>query len=250
MSQSELHRIDQKKSTGDIKMFIEPKDLLFEERLAPITTSFGLIEKPYIEVANCFLDWRETIKKGNKSIIKNRKKVVNGNLEDILRSLLPLNLAGLTKFLFIPTINGWTTYFDNCYRGTDSSAISYLSKLLSCHSISVFTRPNTSQRPGNLVMDYFGAEETKWRNLIRGIRLENDRGRWNFEQLGEPLPFEHIEHYSLKNKTDRFNLSLLNEYLVSIGNLTPFMEDFYLTTGDSYSILVEIDVRWKNANLG
>src|SRR5512138_3349824 len=104
-------------------MFIELKDLLVEDRLAPITTSMGFFESPYEEVARTFVEWEEELKRTGNFIKKVSIRQVSGSLEEVLKTLLPLKTNATTRHLFIPTRNGWTAYWDNGFRGTDPAAI-------------------------------------------------------------------------------------------------------------------------------
>jgi hypothetical protein len=92
-------------------------------------------------------------------------------------------------------------------------------------------------------MEVYGHEKTEWLNLIRKIRLEYDMGKWHFEQFGTPFPFEETERYQAKRKTERFDFQLLKKYLIELGGLLPFEEDFYLPAYDRSAILVQVDVK-------
>lgn len=89
-------------------------------------------------------------------------------------------------------------------------------------------------------MAVYGPKQTDWLNRIRDIRLYHDIGGWHFEQAGEPLPFEQTERYLLKKKTDRFDFSLLKQYLNQLGGLSPFDADFYLPPENPSAVLVDI----------
>ena len=240
-------------------MTISHMELLFNDRLAPITTSIGFIEGECSHVVNKFIEWREENKKFDPSIRKIKSHAVVSNLEQTLRNLLPLRMIQSTRYLFIPTTGEWTAYFDNNYRGTDSSVISYLPKLLQSRSIWIVAEPHTLRREGNtirgrqgaLLIEVYGHEQREWLNLIRKIRLENNKGKWEFEVDGEPFPFEETERYEAKRKTDRFDFDMLKRYLIALG-LSPFEEDYYLPPYNKNAVLVEISKKnpMRNKDIG
>lgn len=242
--------------TGEvINMANEFTGFLYNDRLAPITTSMGLIEEECSSVVKKFVEWREESKKFDHYTKRIRSHTVIGNLEETLLHLLPLKLVQSNRYLLIPTIAGWTAYLDNNYRGTDPAAISYLPELLNSRSVWVVARPHSLRytgstwrgREGALVMEVYGHEEREWLNLIRKIRLENDAGKWQFEQSGEPFSFEEKERYQAEQVRDRFDFDLLKRYLKALG-LSPFEEEFYLPSFDRSAVLVEITTKYSKQN--
>jgi len=228
-------------------MVQENMDLLLDDRLAPVTSSMGFIEGEFSKVAEKFIEWREEIRKIDRYTKNIRAHTVTGSLEQIIQSLLPLKMIQSNRYLFIPTLGGWTTFFDNGYRGTDPTAIGRLPELLCSRSVWIVAIPHTLQptgtpwqgRPGALIMEVYGHEQMEWLNLIRKIRLVNNAGRWEFELAGETLPFEEIERYNAKREQDRFDFEMMKRYLRVFG-LSPFDEDFYLPLHSRNAILVEI----------
>jgi hypothetical protein len=228
-------------------MIINSKELLLENKLAPITTSFGLFENTIADVVDYFYSWE----KGNDTKVV--RKNVKGNLEEVFLTILPFKEISSTKFLFIPLINGWTAYFDNTYRGTDPTAITHIPKALTSRSIWVVSQPQYPSIPKNhmeaLIMEVYGHEQMEWLNIIRRLRLECDGGKWSFEQMGVPFPFEKAERYLLKKRTDRFDLPLLKEYLHELAGLDPFDPSFYLTETGKEAVLVEVKTKWPNKDM-
>jgi hypothetical protein len=233
----------------------EQMDLLLEDRLAPITSSMGFIEGECSYVAKRFVKWRKKIGRFDFYTKHIKVKNVTGNLEEIFRALLPLKMVQSNRYLFIPTTGKWTAYFDNGYRGTDPTAISYLPELLQSRSVWVVTtlhtrQPSTSPRrskQGALILQVYGHEEREWLNLIRKIRLEIDVGKWEFQQSGEPFEFEEIERYQAKRIRDRFDFDMLERYLKAL-ELSPFEEDFYLPSYDRSAVFVEISTKHPERN--
>ena len=241
-----------------IAITIEQMKLLLGDRLAPLTTSMGFIQGDCVSVANKFIEWRKELKRRDHFIRKITHRKVSGNLEGVLRSLLPFKMISATRYLFVPTNGEWTAFFDNRYRGTDPTAISYLPELLQSRSVWVVAKPHTLQsigtswrgRQGALIIEVSGHEQREWLNLIRKIRLENDMGKWHFETFGEPFAFEETQRYQAKRVRDRFDFDLLKQYLAELG-LFPFEEMFYLPPSKSNAILVKTRTKkmWKNKNV-
>ncbi len=229
--------------------------LLLNDRLAPISSSMGFFEADCSNVAKKFIEWLEAIRKFDHYTRSIKSHTVTGSLEQTLQSLLPLKMVQSTRYLLIPTIGGWTAFFDNGYRGTDPTTISYLPKELHSRSVWVVAEPHTLRytgmtwhgRQGALILEVYGHEEREWLNLIRKIRLENNAGKWQFEQSGEPFSFEETERYQAERLRDRFGFDMLKRYLKALG-LTPFEEDFYLPSYDRSAVLVEISTKNPEKN--
>jgi hypothetical protein len=244
-----------KEYDGGEYMVHENMYLLLDDRLAPITSSMGFIEGEYSIVAEKFIEWLEEIRKTDRYTKNIRARNVMGSLEQIIQSLLPLKMIQSNRYLFIPTIGGWTAFFDNGYRGTDPTAIGHLPELLHRRSVWVVAIPHTHQltgmpwrgRPGALVMEVYGHEQMEWLNLIRKIRLVNNAGKWEFELGGKALPFEETGRYQANRVQDRFDFDMLKRYLKAF-SLSPFDEDFYLPPYNRSAILVEISTRHPERN--
>lgn len=229
--------------------------LLLDDRLAPITDSIGFIQGECAFVSGKFIEWQEELRHRFSFIKMNDVRTIPGDLEQVLRSLLPLRQGQSNRFVFIPTTGGWTAYFGNNYRGTDPSAIAYLADLSGGLTVWVVAKPYVPRRrPGGprqgrngaLIMDVTGPEETDWLNRIRTIRLENHIGRWEFSQSGQPFAFEDTERYRSRSVRKRFDFGMLKRYLEGMG-LSAFDENFYLPSNSHGAILVEQETHDSNS---
>lgn len=214
--------------------------LLLDDSLAPITSQIGFLEATSEACAQAFMEWAGPIQKARGVILKRHQ--VTGNLESILKSLLPLTSHEARRFLFIPTLSQWTAYFDNSRNGPDVPAtIPYLCRVLKCRGVRVAAIPHEPKasraRYGAIIFELYGPEITTLHNTTRSISLVNDGGRWRFDEVGEPLPFENTERYAARNKHDRFSFDELQRYLEEIA-LRPFDETFYLPPGSDSACLV------------
>jgi hypothetical protein len=219
--------------------------LLFEGRLAPITTEIGFLEVSAERAVAAFLDWMRPI---HEPLGRQFREVrVSGGLEEALLRLLPLVNIIRTRNLFIPTASPWCAYFDNGHQGTDSfSAMSYLAQRLGCRGMRVVAVPDTIEGEfrgakghyGAVILEVYGPERTDWLNTVRSISALHDGGRWDFHAGGTPFPFEETERYQARRIRDRFTFDMLERYLKQLG-LSPFDEDFYLPGPGAEAVLIE-----------
>jgi hypothetical protein len=228
-------------------MNIKSTDLLYSDKLAPITTSLGFIKADIQVVADGFHAWIHEINSRLDHQLMIMDSEITGDLETVLRSLLPLQRSNCDKFLFIPTTSDWTAVLDNGYQGTYSSTFGYLAKSLGCLALWILARPHTKRtigfnrfgRQGALIFELYGPKQTDWLNLIRQVRLENTRGKWEFSEFGEPLPFEHLEEYLVKKVKDKFTFKTFYHYLCEL-NLNPFSVEYYLPPDSSSAYLIQL----------
>lgn len=208
--------------------------LLFDGRLAPITSEMGFLEAPPAAAVQTFVDWQRPIHEPLGVSLTDGP--VAGGLEEVLLSLLPLTNVVRRRHLFVPTAGPWVAYFDNGHRGTDAfSAVSYLAQHLGCRGLRVAAVPDTIEGEfkgargeyGAVVMEVYGPDRTDVLNYVRSVAVVNDGGRWDFSQSGTPFPFEDVKQYGARRVKDRFTFEMLGRYLSELG-LSPFDEGFYL----------------------
>ena len=217
-------------------MRIAAEELLLADRMAPITSNVGFVEAPAEAVCEAFVD-------GQRPLLARRDveltaEAVGGDLEAVLRRLLPLTNVERRRYLFVPTRSRWSAFFDNGHQGTDVFApVSFLSQEQGWRGLRVLAVPHTYRRDGSgryggLALELYGpsppADEF---GHIRSIDLINDGGRWSFGVSGDPLPFEREEAYHARRKTDRFSLDLLAEYLEHLG-VHAFDASWYMPPGE------------------
>lgn len=197
---------------------------LLEDRLAPLTDTFGFLRCP-IEVAkSAFLVWQRPIQERRGTFLHERQ--VAGPLETILRELLPLTSVESRRFAFIPTHSEWTAFVDNGHHGTDAFApISYLAKKIGCTGVrATDALPGLTQ--GGTIFEMYSPEDTDWLNIERTISAIPTDGRWAFSASGSMLSFEKAEFYERRRIKDRFDSEILKQYLGEIG-IDAFNTSFY-----------------------
>ncbi|MGB9180917.1 MAG: hypothetical protein WCB68_16920 [Pyrinomonadaceae bacterium] len=219
--------------------------LLFDDRLAPLTSEIGFLKADCTVAAQAFVEWQRPIQQARGVTL--REQSVVGHLEDVLQRLLPLTSIERRRFLFIPTASQWVAYVDSGYRGTDAmSAVSYLAKRIGCSGLRLVAVPDTIQdestlargRYGATILEIYGPEDTDFLNYVRSLSVVNDGGKWTFDQGGTPLPFEDIERYRIRDIKRRFDFNILQDYLKELG-LSPFDEEFYLPASNNKAVLIE-----------
>jgi hypothetical protein len=219
--------------------------LLFDDRLAPITSTIGFLEAPPAVAVQAFLDWERSIHEPLGRSFTQR--AVTGGLEAALSALLPLTSVHRLRYLFLPTASPWTAFIDNGHQGTDAfSVMSFLAMRIGCRGLRVTAVPDSIEgeqrdargRYGALVLEVYGPAKTHFLNYLRSVSLVHDGARWDFHQGGSPFPFEQVERYSARRKTDRFTFDMLESYLAKLG-LSPFDERFYLPDSGDAAMLVE-----------
>jgi hypothetical protein len=217
-------------------------NLLYENRLRPISDTIGFIAAPVKTVADAYVSWMTPIQA--KRQVTLRKEFVFGPLDRLLGRLLPLTSVERRRFLFVPTKSRWTAYFDNGHQGTDSfSVLSFLAKSLGVQGMGVSA--SLADKPGvgasnefdSLGFEIYEPTNTDFLNFGRTLSLEDDDGKLTFVDRGTPFPFEQTSRYSVKNLRERLTLELLSEYLRHL-EIDAFDPGFYASTAESPAVLV------------
>ena len=198
----------------------------------PITRSCGLVEAQIEAVAEAVIrvleDWDLKLLPlsglGELQAPTSHETVrVERDLQYALQSLDPLSVHIVTRHLLMETKAGWTAYFNNSNLvDGNRQLVRDVSAELHVKAIYVKEQENTEQRFGAFVFQ-FHDDGRRLRIIENTIQ---DRG-WDFDQGGEPLPFENTAQYAARKKADRFNRQMLRAYLRELG-LRPFDDDFYV----------------------
>ncbi len=228
-------------------MIIKNTDLLFSNKLAPITTSMGFIQADSQSVVDELHGWIQEINSRLDRQLSIDDSKIAGDLETVLRSLLPLQRSNSDKYVLIPTSSNWTTICDNGYRGTDPLSIGYLAEKLNCLACRFVARPHSMKsigssregRQGALILELYGPKQTEWLNLLRRVRLEYILGKWEFSEIGKPLPFEATKEYQAQKVSDKFSFNSLSRYLNEL-EIYPFSNEFFLPPDSNAARLIQI----------
>jgi hypothetical protein len=216
-------------------------NFLFRDTISPITSCIGFLEIDFESAVNAYEEWMTPILK--EYGFRLERDEICENLQDTLLKLQPLVSPIRTKFLFIPTSNNRTAFFDNGWQGTDASTpIQILSERLNCQGLVVTAVPHTMPskikndtkgRYGATIMEVYGPDG----NYIRTIYSSNDGGKWVFGESGDPFEFEDLTHYKARKIRDRFTPEILEKYLKEL-SIEAFNETFYLPDTSNASIML------------
>jgi len=228
-------------------MIIKSTDLLFSDKLAPITTNMGFIQADNQSVVDEFHIWIQEINSRLDRQLSIDDSKISGDLETVLRSLLPLQRSNSDKFVLIPTSSSWIAICDNGYRGTDPLTIGYLAEKLNCLACWFVARPHSMKsigfsrlgRQGAIIFELYGPKQTEWLNLIRQVRLEYTLEKWEFSEFGKPLPFENTKEYQSKKFSDKFSFNSLSHCLREL-DIFPFSDEFYLPPDSNVAHLIQV----------
>ena len=228
-------------------MIIKDTDLLYSNKLAPITTSMGFIQADIQSMVDEFHVWIQEINTRLDRQLSINDSKITGDLETVLRNLLPLQRSNSDKFVLISTSSNWTAILDNGYRGTDPLTIGYLAEKLNCLACWIVARPHSMKsigftregRQGALIFELYGPKHTEWLNLLRQVRLEYTQGKWEFSEFGKPLPFENTKEYQAKKVSDKFSFNSLSHYLREL-EIFPFSLEFYLPPDSNTAHMIQV----------
>ena len=205
---------------------------LLDNRLAPVTFTWGFVERPFSSVSEPFIQWQTDLdaKFGTRTELRSFRAPLS---ESLLR-LEPLTTPQ-DRYLLAATPSGWSAIFANGLRTNDvQGPASYLPTILRCHGLEIACVPDRSARAGTdgiqiygaLKFALYGPDKRDWGNTVRSISLTNDVGGWRFATEGEVQPYEQVENYRRRKVVDRFSAELLDAYCSALG-IDLFSPGFY-----------------------
>ena len=205
----------------------------FLHRYAPTTNLMAFLEVPYDKLVDCIAQWER--KRDKYREVPIQKIEIGGTWEQRLNSLLPLTLHS-PKAMISETQSRWCGYVDNGMQGTDLNSDPYfLCQELGIREISVvMVRDIPKIEPGSTQFNYYDgtrAEKvvsaTGWHYKVPGRSvLAHRESRWEFEEWGEPFPFEELEQYQARRIKDRLTPEMVERYCSHFG-IDLFNPDFY-----------------------
>ncbi|MHB0937668.1 MAG: hypothetical protein ACYDCO_00520 [Armatimonadota bacterium] len=182
---------------------------LLDNRMAPLTWSWGFLESPLEQVCAANRAWSQ------QSELPITEEAVSGSLEETLRCLTPLTVPPCRELL-LETVSGWTACFNNGLYGGDNigSTVGVLSEKLQCRGVMVTAVPVYSYVVCGGDVGF--TLHNKSMDYERMLRVHND-GRWSFHTYGNPQPFEQEESYRARRVRDRFTTDMLGTYCEALG---------------------------------
>jgi len=206
---------------------------LLNNRFAPVTYSWGFLEKPLPDLVDFQIKWVESLHQPNKC------KLLEADLSRALQSLEPLDSGNV---LYVTTKSIWTAVFQGCVGVTSPfSQISYPAEALQCRGVIVTCVEDTFDdrtgegQYGGVSFEMFAAHPIPdgsgdplvyVANTERVVSAIHDTGGWDFHTFGTPKEFEKTETYTRRRIRDRLTAELLEEYCAALG-IRLFDADFY-----------------------
>ena len=134
------------------------------------------------------------------------------------------------RYIITPTRAKWVVFFDNSVGGfIHWSVFRHMAERLKIRSVGILIDDNevalTQNRPYGTQFMY--ADDRGQEPIDRTISLIRDGKKWEFDQCGDPLPFEKTELYFNRKKADRLSTALISEYLACLG-IDSESEDFLI----------------------
>jgi hypothetical protein len=204
--------------------------LLFEDKIAPLTSEIGLVECGLETASQFYFEWQKKVSPPGISVGVEEKKF--GTLREAVTKILPIAPALATRSLFVGTRGPWVAFFENGMGGADAfPAMSFMAVSLGCAGVRVCAIPNTYSkktgvgRYGAMALEVYGSSGDAL-GRVWNVSVQNEYGKWRFERSGAIQPFEDVERYGDKIVSKRFDLEMLERYLAAMG-VTPFDTEFY-----------------------
>lgn len=205
----------------------------FLHRYAPTTNIMAFLEIPYSELIDFIVQWERKRDIANYRQVPVQKIDIEGTWEQRLNQLLPLDRS---KVMISETRSRWCVYVNNCRQGTDlNSDPDYLCKVLGIREIGVvMVRDIPKVKPGSTQFIYSDGtrvekigSSTDWYYQAPGrYVLAHRESRWEFEEWGDPFPFEEVEQYQARRIKDRLTPEMVERYCSHFG-IDLFNPDFY-----------------------
>lgn len=187
---------------------------------------------PASRVAEALMEWGREVQ---------RKIVSHFPLRERWHEFLGEYSTPNNRQLVVPTQSEWCAFVDNDrIGGMPYSELLVIPERLGVRSASFVLddlgRCKVENRPYSAMFNYcdgsHGAVAQRYVGLIW------DAGRWQFHETGAPQPFEEVDAYESRRKSERLTREMLVRYARALG--------IYLDEGDSFFKLAEsIGLKWE-----
>ena len=207
---------------------------LLDNRLAPVTFTWGFVESPFDQFSRSFIQWQDTL--DEKFSLNSERRSFRAPLAESLLSLEPLTTP-LDRYMLTETRSGWSAIFGNGLNVNDVfSPVSCLPTVLKCRGLEVACAPDRSKMTGatkqgcqiwgHVKFAIYGPNQTDWLNRVRCVYVMNDVSGWEFAAGGQVQPYEQTENYQKRRIADRFTAEMLDSYCAALG-IDLFNPNFY-----------------------
>lgn len=217
---------------------------VFESDYAPLTNTICFIDSKIDEVLIGVDEW---FNRGN-SIVDDKvtysKKEVSGTMKDLMSCILPFVKNASSRKLIFETNSNFCAYIDNNWSGSNTNCISSAAQILKSVYIEVSAWEHNFGKQPNA--NGWGGGDFIYSNpatgQYRSVGLRYELTKWEFDQYGEPLPFEELEVYKTKPVKNRLTPEMIDRYAKQFG-IDFFNEDFYMPPG-SKAYLIETSSKY------
>ena len=186
---------------------------LFGGAAWPLGCEVGFLERPVRDVLGATKDWyRKLGRRWTETSLGPQPLLTE------LLALAPLQMPARRE-LIVGTTGNWTMHVSNSRGGGDSIGwVGHLSGMLRCHGIAARHVPQSQDPYPSTQFEYLGPEGVPPLHYIRTVSAGiYDEERWRFLANGPVQPFEKVDRYGARRIRDRFDRSLLIEYLAALG---------------------------------
>jgi hypothetical protein len=197
---------------------------LLSNKYAPVTFSFGFLEKPVLQLADFQTQW------DRMNGADGEQELFSADLPTAIQALEPLNIR---KALFISTQSSWTAVFNSCIGvSRPAPQISYPARKLGCRGLLITCIEDTfDTKTGNGVyggveFEIFSENSVALYESDRNVAALHDTSGWVFQQAGTPKEFEDTAAYKRRRVRDRLTDDLLESYCAALG-IKLFDPEFY-----------------------
>ncbi|WP_433330358.1 hypothetical protein [Spirillospora sp. CA-294931] len=173
--------------------------------LSPIGWSVGFLEAPLDTVVEEIVRWRKSLGRSHRTTPD------AGAFPGCLRSLEPLQTPWKRELLI--EMGGWTVYLNNPIDGGDPPpVVGYLSEVLGCRGVLATHQPMTKVGHASTQFELLGPD-----GCLRALAAHAADGRWSWDAIGTPQPFEETALYGRRIIRERFTRPVLVDYLAALG---------------------------------
>jgi hypothetical protein len=191
-------------SGGDVPRIRTVAGLFLGGDLAPAGLAVCFLRAGFDEVVEVLTSWRRGLGQ--------ELDVASTTLPAALVATEPFHAPWTREVLF--DCGQWTSYLNNGIDGGDPTAAApHLANLLGVDLFVAIHAPLRAPGHGSTQLWVLGPSGTPPLNYRRSIAAYCADGRWSWRADGVPLPFEQVERYTARRIRDRFDRSLLLDYL-------------------------------------
>jgi hypothetical protein len=225
----------------------------FDNKFAPLMETIGFTESNLDLVLKKYLEWilpqideKIVNSKTDKTWNEYNEKMpiihkLQCSFEELINASLPFYYP--YKIILFETKSNWIGCFEN--NMTSLIRINQAAVRIDEHKQSIGVRA-WENAFGKRVNGWGGGLFTLDEGITtKRIIMLSDQDKWEFDEYGEPLPFEDIEKYKEKYARNRFTPEMLQKYLLHYG-IDYFNDDFYMPPGSKAYIIEHVRDKYEH----